>query len=56
MDQGWVPNPNVAPCSYPTKLWGLFGMVAPTMPTTQQNFVIGPFAKMETSHWLRHIL
>ena len=47
-DQGWVHNPNVAPRSYPMKFWGLFGMVAPIMHTTQPNFVIGPSVKMDT--------
>ena len=37
------------------KFWGLFGMVALIPYTTEQNFVIGPFAKMDTSHRLRHI-
>ena len=29
-------------------------MVALITHTTQQHFVIGQFAKMDTSHWLRH--
>ena len=30
--------------------------VAHIMHTTQQTFVIGPFAKLDTFHWLRCIL
>ena len=55
MDQGLIHNPNVTPSSYPTELWGLFGMVALIQHTMQQNFVIGWFAKMNTPHWLRHL-
>ena len=56
MDQGWDHNPNVTLSGYPIKFWGLFGMVDHIMHTTQQNFVVGPFAKMNTFHWSRHIL
>ena len=51
--QGLIHNPNLPPSSYPEKFWGLFGMVALIPQTTQQNFVIGQFAKMNTSHWSR---
>ena len=55
MVQGLLHNPNVAPSSYPTKFRGLFGKVAWIQHPTQQNFVICLSAKMDTSHWLRHI-
>ena len=32
------------------KFWGLFGKVAHIAHTTQQNFLIGPCTKMDTSH------
>ena len=32
----------------------LFGKVAHITHTTQQNFVIGQFAKMNIFHWSRH--
>ena len=47
MVQGWVYNPNVTPSGYPIKFWGVFGMVAPIAHTTQQNFLIGSFAKSD---------
>ena len=37
------------------KFWGLFGMVAPVMPTTHQNFMIGPFTKLDTLHILQYL-
>ena len=52
MDQGLIHNPNETPSSYPTKFWGLFGMVTLTPHTTQQIF-IGQFAKMDACHWLK---
>ena len=54
MDQGWTNNPNVASSRYPTNFWGLLGLVAPIVHTTQQNFLIGSFAKSDSFHWLRH--
>ena len=56
MDQGLIHNPNLNPSGYPMIFWGLFGIVALIPHPTQQNFVIGQFAKMATSHWSRHIL
>ena len=56
MVQGWVHNPRVTPSSYPIEFWGFFGMVVPIAHTTQQTFLIGLFAKSESSHRLRHIL
>ena len=38
------------------KLWGLFGVVALILHITQQHFLIGPFAKLDTFHWSRCIL
>ena len=55
MDQEIIHYPNVTPSSYSMKFWGLFGMEAHLPHTTQQNFVIGEFAKMNTIHWLRHL-
>ena len=56
MDEGLIHNPHVTPSAYPMKFWDLFGMVALIPHTTQQSFVIGQFAKMDTSHWLRCLL
>ena len=56
MGQGWVHNSNVTPSSDPTKVWGLFGMVVHIAHNTQQNFLIGSFAKSDSFHWLRQIL
>ena len=56
MDQGWAHNPNITPTSYPMKFRALFSMVTVIVHTTQQNFLIGPFAKSDSFHWLRHIL
>ena len=53
MDQGLIHNPNVSPTSYAMKLWGLFDKVAHIAHITQQNFVIGQFAKMQFFHWSR---
>ena len=55
MDQELIHNPNFTPSSYLTKLWGLFGMVSLIPHTTQQNYVIGQFAKMNTSIWSRYL-
>ena len=55
MDQGWVHSPNVTPSGYPTEFWGLFGMLAPSMHTTQQTCDC-LFAKSDTGHWSRHNL
>ena len=54
MDQGSTNNPNVGSSSYQTKFWGLLDLVAPIVHTTQQNFLIGSFAKSDSFHWLRH--
>ena len=54
MYQGLIHNPNLAPIGYPMKIWGSFGKVACILSTAQQNFLIGQYAKMNMSHWLRH--
>ena len=51
MAQEWIHNPSVTPSSYPIKFWGLFGEVSHITHMTQQNFVIGQFAKMNIVHW-----
>ena len=56
MDQGWVHNPNVTPIITQQNSELCLALVAAVMHTTQQNFLIGLFAKMDTFHWLRHIL
>ena len=48
MDQQLIHNPNVTPSGYPMKFWGLFGEVSHIAYITQQTFVIGHFAIMNS--------
>ena len=44
---------NVTPSSYPMNVWGLLSRVAAIAHTTEQNFLIGSFAKLKIFHLLR---
>ena len=54
MEQGLIFNLNGSPSGSQMKFCGLFGKVAHIPHTTQQDFVIGQFSKINTSHWLGH--
>ena len=47
-DQGKTYNPKYNPKQLPMKLWGLVGIIAPTVHTTQQTILIGSLAKSGT--------